>query len=167
MTWIAGIAAAIGKFFAGLALFISFLFLFPRAGSMDSAARDMTAHIADLQQVQAILAADPALRWIEPSADMQELYEVPSLYPVTDATKARYRALAAFLQTRGFRDIAPDRRDGVLRSFRLVMVEEGYSGRQKLVEGVWLADGEPITVYEANAHCRAVLAPHWHVCQLN
>jgi hypothetical protein len=160
-----GIASAIGKFFAGFAFFLSVIF--PRIGNMDSAARRMTADMPAFQRVQVVLAADPTLRWIEPSADMQELYEVPSPYPVTDATKARYRELAAFLQGRGFHDIAPNRRDGVLRSFRLVMVDEGYFGRQKLVEGVWLADGEAIASYGMGAHCRAVRAPHWHVCQLN
>jgi hypothetical protein len=166
MVWIAGIVSGVGHFFAGLAFILSAIF--PRPGDMDSAAKSMTADMPAFEHVRAVLASDPALRWIGPQPGMPELGEPPNQYPVTDATRARYRELAAFLTAKGFRDVAQNRQNsGALGSFRLVMVDEGYFGLQKTVEGVWLADGEPISTYEANAHCRAVRAPHWHVCQLN
>ncbi len=133
---------------------------------MDSAAKGMAADMPAFERVRDVLAAQPGIRWVAPSDDMNELFE-RNPYPVAPGARAGYRELAQFLIARGFRDIAPVRNDGRLESFRLVMVDEGYMGRQKLVEGVWLADGVPISQYTVNARCRAVRAPHWHVCELN
>lgn len=165
MAWL----AAVWTWMKGGFAFLGFAWaaIFPPHGDMDSAAGRMAADLPAFERVRDVLAAQPAIRWVAPSDHMDELFEPPNPDPVSDATRAGYRELAQFLASRQFRDIAPVRSGERLQSFRLVMVDEGYMGRQKLVEGVWLADGVPISQYAVNARCRAVAAPHWHVCQLN
>lgn len=137
---------------------------------MDSAARAMAAHMSEFERARAILDSDRDISWVRPGDTMDEIYSgrFPPHPPITNARRANYQKLAAFLKEYGYRDLASVQKDGMLKLFRLVMVEPGYSGRQQLVEGVWFGNGETVSDYSDTRHtCRAVRAPHWFVCQLN
>jgi hypothetical protein len=73
-----GVCASVAFLFAGA---------FPPHGDMDSAARGMAADMPAFERVRDVLAAQPGIRWVAPSDDMNELSE-RNPYPVTPGARA-------------------------------------------------------------------------------